>query len=124
MTRSRPHQVEVISVREQALVALLRRPSQCFLPPPGLSHDLFGQIGMKDLVPSHHDLVILRENLLQALIEVCLQVLIILHAVGVDEFLNFRIRIPLLSVDFVPSDVEIGVGKSLAISAMNFSRNL
>ena len=68
---------------------------------------------MQDFVPAHHDLVILRDDLLQALVEISLQVLIVFHPVSMNECLNFRIGVPLLAVDFVASDVEVGVGKKL-----------
>src|SRR5438270_11335454 len=68
---------------------------------------------MQDFVPSDHDFVIFGDDLLQALVEVRLQVPIVLHAVGMDEFLNFRIGVPLLAVDFVASDVKVDVGKQL-----------
>src|SRR5436305_1917337 len=68
---------------------------------------------MQDFVPSDHDFVIFGDDLLQALVEVRLQVPIVLHSVGMDEFLNFRIGVPLLAVDFVASDVKVDVGKQL-----------
>src|SRR5579871_4542156 len=68
---------------------------------------------MKNFVPADHDLVVLCQDLFQALIEIRLQVLIVLHAVGVNVFLNLRIRVPLLAVDLVAADVEIGIGKQL-----------
>ena len=66
---------------------------------------------MQNFIPAHHGFVILGHDFLQALVEVGLQVLIVLHAVGVDEGLNLRIGVPLLAVDFVAADVEVGVGK-------------
>ena len=68
---------------------------------------------MQDFVPAHHDLVVLGDDLLQPLVEVSLQVLIVFHAVSMNEFLNLRIRVPLLAVDFVAADVEVRVGKKL-----------
>ncbi len=66
---------------------------------------------MENLVPADHGFMVLGYDLLQALVEIGLQILIVLHAVSVHEFLNFRVGIPLLAVDFVASDVEVGIGK-------------
>ena len=68
---------------------------------------------MQDFIPSHHGLVVLGYDLLQALVKVGLQILIVLHVVRVDEFLDFRIGIPLLAVNLVAANVKIGVGKEL-----------
>ncbi len=66
---------------------------------------------MQNFVPAHHDFVVLGHDFLQALVEVGLQVLIVFHAVGVEECLNLRIRVPLLAVDLVASDMKIRVGE-------------
>src|SRR3984893_1939918 len=66
---------------------------------------------MQNLIPPDHDFVVLRQDLLQALIEVGLQVLVAFHAVCVNEGLNLRILIPMLAVHLVSANVEVGVGK-------------
>ena len=48
---------------------------------------------------------------LYSLVEVCLQVLIALHAMRTHELLNLRIGVPLLSIYFVTADVKILIGK-------------
>src|SRR5258708_17948238 len=70
---SRQHQVQVIAEGEQTAVSLLGRGRQRLLPTPGLHDDSLRQIRMQYLVPSHHDFVMLAQDLLQALIEVGLQ---------------------------------------------------
>ena len=42
-----------------------------------------------------------------------MQVLIVFHAVGVNEGLDLRIGVPLLAIDFVSADVKVGVRKQL-----------
>src|SRR5207302_4589314 len=61
----------------------------------------------------NHQLVVLRQDLLQALIEVGLQILVILHAVRVDERLDPQIGVPVLSIDLIPANVKVGVGEKL-----------
>src|SRR3984893_6410610 len=68
---------------------------------------------MQNLIPPDHDFVVFRHDLLQALIEVGLQVLVVFHAVRVNEGLDLRILIPMLSVYLVSANVEVGVGKKL-----------
>ena len=90
---------------------MFRGRRQRGLPAPGLHDNRLGQIRMQDFIPADHGLVILGHNLLQALVEIGLQILIVLHAVGFHEFLNLRIRVPLLAVDLVAANVEIAIGK-------------
>src|SRR5260370_26978412 len=68
---------------------------------------------MQYLVPPEHQLVVLGQNLLQALIVVGLQILIILHAMGMDESLDLRIGVPKLAIDLVSANVEVSVGEEL-----------
>ena len=69
---------------------------------------------MEYLVPSNHQFVMLGQDLLQALVVVGLEVLVILHAVRVDECLNLRIGVPELAVHLVSADVKVGVGEKFA----------
>ena len=57
--------------------------------------------------------MVLGYDLLQALVEVGLQILVVLHVVSVDEFLNFRVRVPLLAVNLVAPNVKVSIGKEL-----------
>ena len=66
---------------------------------------------MEDLLPSDRLLPVLLEDGDHAFIEVDLEVLIRLHAVALLEGRHGRARVPLLAVDFVAPDVEIGVRK-------------
>ncbi len=68
---------------------------------------------MQYLVPPNHQLVVLGHDLLQALIEVRLQILVILHAVRMNERLDLGIGVPELAVDLVSANVEVGVGEEL-----------
>ena len=68
---------------------------------------------MQHLVPTDHDFVVLVHDLLQALVEVRLQILVILHPVGMNELLDLRILVPTLTANLVPSDVNVGIGKEL-----------
>src|SRR5260370_3925868 len=68
---------------------------------------------MQYLVSSHHDFVMLAQDLLQALIEVGLQVLVVFHPMSVDEGLDFRICVPLMAVDLISPNMKIVVGEEL-----------
>src|SRR5262249_5054872 len=108
MARRRPHQVEVVTERKQSAIALLRGRRQRFLSAPGFDNDGLRQVGAQNLVPSHHDLVMPGEDLLQSLVEVRLQVPIAFQSVRTDESLDIRIVIPRLAVYFVSTDMEVG----------------
>src|SRR6266404_8694771 len=68
---------------------------------------------MQYLIPSHHYFVVLAQNLLQTLIEIGLQVLVVFHPMSMDEGLDFRIGVPLLTVDLISPDVKVVVGEEL-----------
>src|SRR6202171_6590561 len=68
---------------------------------------------MQYLIPSHHYFVMLAQDLLQALIEVGLQVLVVFHPMSVDEGLDFRICVPLMAVDLISPNMKIVVGEEL-----------
>src|SRR2546427_3937995 len=53
----------------------------------------------------------LRQNLQQALIEIRLQILVVFHAMSMNEGLDLWIGIPRLAVDLVSADMKIGVGE-------------
>src|SRR5881296_28741 len=53
----------------------------------------------------------LAQDLLQALIEISLQVLIVFHFVRTNESLNFRIVIPWFAIYFVSADVKVSIWK-------------
>ena len=79
-----------------------------------MNDDGLGQFRVQHLIPSDHDFVVLAQYLLQASIEIRLQILIIFHAVRTDEGLDFGIRIPMLAIYFVSANVEVGIREELS----------
>src|SRR3954463_7656295 len=66
---------------------------------------------MKYLVPADHFLVVLLQDLQDALIEVSLQRVIVFDAFLFHEGLDLRIAIPLLAFIFITADVHVLVRK-------------
>src|SRR5436305_6895405 len=96
---------------QQSAITLLGRRSQRLLTAPGLDHNVLGQIRAQDFIPSHHGFAVLAHDLLYAFVEVGLQFLVVLDSMRALELLYFRIRIPLLSIYFVTTDVEVMIGE-------------
>ena len=90
---------------------LSRGLGQGILPTPRLDQHGFRQVGMQHLIPTHHDLPVFTHDLLQALIEIGLQIAVVLHAVSPNEFLDFRIRVPRLVGHFIAANVKVSVGE-------------
>ena len=61
------------SRRENAAIALPRGVGQRLLPAPGLNHGIARQAGRQHFVPADHDLAVLLQQCLHALIEVRVQ---------------------------------------------------
>ncbi len=70
-----------------------------------------GQIGVEDLVPSHHGLAVGRDDLRHLTVEVGLEVDVGLHPVGLLEGHDLRIAVPRVSFHLVATDVEHVVGE-------------
>ena len=66
---------------------------------------------MKDFIPSDHFFAMLRQDLLQPLIKICLQRRIIFQSMARFKSLNLRIAAPLFSVNLIAPDVEILIWK-------------
>ena len=81
------------------------------LPAPGLDHDVLRQVGLQDFVPADHDLAVLLQQLLHALVEVRLQPVRCLQVVLLANAWMRADCVPLLAVDFVAADVEVRVGE-------------
>ena len=62
----------------------------------------------------------LADDLLHALVEVGLQILIRLHAMRAHEIFDFRIRVPLFSVYLIASDMKKLIGEKLGHFADKF----
>src|SRR5262249_42218257 len=113
MLRSGMIQIEIVAGREQSAIALARGIGQRLLPAPGLDHNGLRQVRTKNLIPAFHDLAVLLNYLLNAGVEIRLQVGVALQRVGAHELLNFRIRLPFLPVYLIAADMKELVGKEL-----------
>ena len=111
MLRRRTHQVEIVAVREDHLETLLRRRCQRLLAAPRLNGDAVRQTRLQHFIPTDHALVMRRENLLHAAIEVGLQAMLVVQMVFADEGANVTAGLPLLRIHFVAADVEVLVGE-------------
>ena len=85
---------------------------------------LLRQVGTKNFVPSQHGFSVLADDLLHPLVEVGLQIVVVLQAVGPHELLDLRIGVPLLAVYLVASDVKKLVGKEPGHLADKFVQKL
>src|SRR5262249_53241502 len=74
---------------------------------PRMDHDVSRQLGLQDLIPADHLLLMLLQNLQQARVEVRLQSMIVLDALLLHESLNRGIAIPLLAFVLVAADVQV-----------------
>src|SRR5205809_7711447 len=106
-------QGHVITVRKATAGAFLGSLGQGLLASALLNLDRFRQFGAQNLIPSDHRLSVLADDLLHALVEVGLQILIRLHAMRAHEIFDFRIRVPLSSVYLVASDMNKLIGETL-----------
>ena len=119
-----PHQIDVIAGRQQSPVALFGGLRQRVRPAPGLNDDAVGQVGAENFVPSQHGFSVLADDLLHSLVEIGLQIIVVLQAVGAHEFLDLWVGVPLLAVYFVASDVKELVGKEPGHLANKFVEKL
>ena len=76
-----------------------------------MNDDVFGCIGLKYFVPSHHNLLAARDDLLDFGGEKHLQGRTILNCMRPHEVLNARVALPLLDVAFISSRVKVGIGE-------------
>src|SRR5580693_8966149 len=91
-------QIDVVSVRKQCAISLPRRHRQGLFSSPGVNDNISRSIGLKNLIPSLHDLVVGSNQLLDPLGEIELQSCIILQAMVMHKGLDARICIPFLSI--------------------------
>src|SRR5438045_4220596 len=108
-----PAEVEIITVGENAVVALGGGFGEGFLAAPGLNDDVFRHSGDEDFVPADYGFAVLGDNFLNSLAEVGLEGFVIFQGVRLLELLNFWAGVPLLAVHFVAADVKVMVGEEL-----------
>src|SRR5712672_3949459 len=108
-----PAEIEIITVGENAVVALGGGFSEGFLSAPGLNDDVFWHAGDEDFVPADHGFAVLGDNFLYSLAEVRLEGFVVFQGVRLLELLDFCAGVPLLAVYFVAADVKIMVGEEL-----------
>ncbi len=111
MLRSRLHQIEIVTIRQEPAISLAHRFGQRLLAAPGLDHNLLRQISVENLVPAHHHFSMLPDDLLQTSVEICLQIQVVLEMMAAFECPDCRIAVPLLAVDLVAADVEVLIGE-------------
>ena len=78
---------------------------------PGLNDDVLWHGGTQDLVPTGHKLLVLANNSFYARGEILLQFLDGRHTMSAHIFLNTGIRVPLLPVHLIATDVEVTLRK-------------
>src|SRR5712672_3152591 len=108
-----PAEIEIITVGENAVVALGGGFSEGFLTAPRLNDDIFGHAGDEDFVPADYGFAVLSDNFLNSLAEVGLEGFVVFQGVGLLELLNFWAGVPLLAVYLVAADMKIMVGEEL-----------
>src|SRR5579872_85948 len=106
------HRVEIVGGREDSLKAQTGSVGERFLPAPRLDQNIFRKIGIHDLVPTLHVLAVLLDDLLKALIEVRLQLVVVLEIVLFLEVGDVYALVPLGPLGhFIAADVEVLIGK-------------
>ncbi|MEZ5072665.1 MAG: hypothetical protein R2751_17330 [Bacteroidales bacterium] len=104
--------VQVIACRKDGQVPVPGRFPEGGLVAPGLhDHPFDGKAGMDDLVPAHHLLPVGSEEVVEAVVEICLEVFVALHVFVLHERLNGGVGVPVGGTDLVASDVEVGIRK-------------
>ena len=103
--------IQIVASGKNSRVTLPCCFGQRLLALPGLNHNVLGQIGGQHLVPALCSLAVFGDDLLDALGEISLQVVIVLDLMLAHECLNLRVFLPLLSVYFVAPDVEKRIWK-------------
>ncbi len=106
-----PSEIEVIAVRKDPAIALLCGRSERSGAAPGLDGDVFRQTRIQNFVPANHALAMLLNDGLEPLVEIGLQRLVALDAVRAHELLNLLVRVPLLAVHLVASNMKKLIGK-------------
>src|SRR5205823_123079 len=104
-------EVQVIAIRKESAVALLRGSGQRSRSTPGLNGDVLRQGRIENFVPANHAFAVLLDDWLEMPVEIRLQRLIVFEAVGALELLNLLVGVPLLAVHFVAAHVKKLVGK-------------
>ena len=90
------YMIQIIPERENPAIALSCGFGQRLLPAPGLNHDVVRERpGCQNLVPADHRLAMLRQNLLNSLVEIGLQLGLFLMPCFLHELLNGGSLVPL-----------------------------
>src|SRR5262249_28824755 len=114
------HMVEVVPVRQDALISLLRSLDQRLLTAPRLHHDVARQVQLKDLVPADHLLAMLFQDRKQSLIEVSLKRLRSPYTLLLHELFDLFVAGPVLSVVLISAYVHIRIRKERGNFAPEF----
>src|SRR5215469_15138310 len=102
-------QIDVVSRREYAAVAIARRLRQRTRSAPGLDHNILGSVGLQDFVPSLHGFLVASYDLLNPFGEPRLQRWPVPDGIHPHIIPNPRIGLPLFWVAFVSSRMKVEV---------------
>ena len=105
------HRVEVVRRGQNSTETLRCRLPEILRAAPRLHDGGARKIGMQDLVPTDHALVVAYENARQTLIEVRLQRRVVGKMMRSHELLDARALFPLRCVDLISADMPVRVGK-------------